>query len=123
MSKGELRCYDAVQRIFPEKTFSKIRPDWLMNPETGYNLELDLYCEDLKLAIEYNGKQHYHYPNAFHKTEQDFLSQIRRDDFKKRRCDRKGITLIIVPYSVHFNDIESYIVRKLLMCHKLTITK
>jgi hypothetical protein len=34
-----------------DKNFLKIRPDWLKNKE-GNNLELDMYNDELKLAIE-----------------------------------------------------------------------
>lgn len=35
--------------------FESVRPDWLRNPLTGRNLELDCYNDTLKLALEYNG--------------------------------------------------------------------
>ncbi|MEK7070534.1 MAG: hypothetical protein AAB966_01895, partial [Patescibacteria group bacterium] len=66
-SKGERACRDAVEDIFG-KEFPSVRPGWLINPETGYPLELDCYNADLKLAIEFQGSQHYEFPNRYHKT-------------------------------------------------------
>ena len=98
-SKGEQECRDILELIFGGK-FPTKRPNFLKNPETGRNLELDCYNEELKLALEYNGKQHYVYPNAFHKSKQDFMQQLRRDRYKKLRCDQEGVFLITVPYNV-----------------------
>ena len=51
MSRGERKCKRIIQKIF-RKPFTKIRPDFLKNPETNRNLELDLYNEELKIAVE-----------------------------------------------------------------------
>ena len=51
-SKSEKLMSEYVDKHFSNNTFKKIRPDWLENI-TGYNLELDYYCEELKLAFEY----------------------------------------------------------------------
>lgn len=39
----------------------KLSPDWLIYSKTNCKLELDCYNEELKLAIDYNGEQHYNY--------------------------------------------------------------
>ena len=46
------------QFLIDEKVFYNYRPEWLKNPLTGYNLELDIYYPNLKLAIEINGLHH-----------------------------------------------------------------
>ena len=81
----------------------------MVNPETGKNLELDGYNSDLKLAFEYNGIQHYVYPNRFHKTVKEFEDQVRRDVFKKDACSLSGIYLIVIPYNIPYTDIPKYI--------------
>jgi len=110
LSKGEELCKQVVEDMFGKK-FYCIRPNFLKNPETGRNLELDLYNDSLKLAIEYNGAQHYVYPSAFLKNEQDLLNQIRKDEYKRQMCDENGIYLITVPYTVplKYKDISEYI--------------
>lgn len=42
-------------------TIFKKRRDltWNINPKTGKKLELDGFSEDLKIAFEFQGKQHY----------------------------------------------------------------
>jgi hypothetical protein len=37
--------------------FVKIRPAFLLNPTTKRRLELDAYCEPLRLAVEFDGEQ------------------------------------------------------------------
>jgi len=107
-SAGEKECKRVAEKLF-NVPFSKIRPDFLNNEITGNNLELDLYNENLKIAIEYNGKQHYVYTPYFHKSYDSFLNQKYRDKMKSDKCRDLGISLIIVPYTVKLKDIEQYI--------------
>jgi len=108
-SKGEIECKRAAEKIFG-KPFKKIRPNFLKSEDTGKNLELDIYNDDLKLAIEYDGIQHYKYTPHFHRNgELDFQKQLQRDKFKEQKCKEHGITLIRVPYLVKQDEIEGYI--------------
>lgn len=107
-SKMESVCKRVAEEVFGEK-FITVRPDFLRNPETGRNLEIDLYSEKLSIGIEYNGKQHYVWPNIFHKTYEDFIKQVRRDQLKVELCDRHGVYLITVPYNVQSHEVKEYI--------------
>lgn len=108
-SKGEQLCKTFAEFYF-QKPFEKTRPDFLKNPVTGENLELDLYNAELKIAIEYNGSQHYNYNSFMHKNSRDkFQNQQYRDLIKKDLCDKQGITLIIVPYTVPHDSISSFL--------------
>ena len=69
------------------------------------------YNEELKLALEYNGAQHYKYIPYFHKSKDAFHNQKYRDEIKKYKCKENGIRLIEVPYNV--KDIEEFIEREL----------
>lgn len=113
-SKGELECRRVLQKIF-SLPFNKIRPNWLNNVVTGgnYNLELDCYNDKLKLACEYQGKQHYVYTPHFHKNKEAFLNQKYRDQMKRTLCRDNGVKLIEVPYTVNIKDIELYIYKSL----------
>jgi hypothetical protein len=111
-SIGEKKCKEALEDIFG-LPFYCVRPDFLKNPETGRNLELDMFNAQLNLACELNGVQHYQFPNSFHKTREEFLNQVRRDEFKIKMCDENGIYLITVPYTVKHSDIRAYIEDKL----------
>lgn len=110
-SKLELQAKFILEDIF-KRPFYKIRPDFLRNDVTGHNLEIDLYNDELRLAVEVQGDQHYKFTPFFHKSNADFLNQRYRDEMKKDKCRKEGITLIEVPYKVGKN-IKSYIVQQL----------
>lgn len=104
-------CRDVFETL-TGKAFPTKRPYFLKNPKTGRNLELDGYCHDLQLAFEHNGKQHYEYPNSFHKTEEEFKEQVERDNVKKQLCKIAGIKLVTIPYDIPKEEINDYVRRK-----------
>jgi hypothetical protein len=113
-SKGEVECRRVLQKLF-NRPFPNIRPDFLRNPVTGgnFNMELDCYNNILKLAVEYNGVQHYKYVPYFHKNNEAFRNQCYRDELKRRMCKDNRVNLIEVPYTIAVDDIENFLVVKL----------
>ena len=103
-------CKFIIERKF-KKPFTKTRPNFLKNPKTNRNLELDLYNDTLKIAIEYNGIQHYEYTERFHKTYGDFRRQQERDILKKQLCKDHGVFLIVVYYNC--SEVYKYITARL----------
>lgn len=63
-------------------------------------LKLDFYLEEnnKKIAIEYNGIQHYK-PVEYFGGEKEYLKQCERDKWKKEYCEENKIELIIIPYN------------------------
>lgn len=91
-------------------SFPSCRPDFLKNPETGFNLELDGYCEELKIAFEYDGKQHYREIEYWGGREE--LEKIqRRDNLKQKLCEDAGVKLIRIPHFVV--DVKRYVEHQL----------
>ena len=107
-------CEITLRYLLPKYKFVKIRPDWLYNYKTGCKLELDMYCADLMIAVEYNGRQHNQRINFFHKSELDFIEQVDRDLMKEDLCIHNGIKLIIVPYHIKNNDIAEYLTNEII---------
>ena len=107
-SKGEQETRAALFRLFG-KPFIKIRPSFIVNPETKRRLELDCYNAELRLGVEYNGSQHSEYPNPFHRTFAEFQAQQRRDDYKAAACEAHGVCLINVPHTVPRACIQAYL--------------
>jgi hypothetical protein len=112
ISKGEQICKDILEQLF-DKEFVSIRPDWLKNPETGRNLEIDCYNEELKLAVEVSGKQHYQHVKHFHKTQEAFYKQMERDTYKRRKILERGLTFIEIPNTVKHNHIYPFLIKLL----------
>lgn len=72
-------------------------------------LELDGYCENLKLAFEYDGRQHSEFIKYLHGTQENFEDQQKRDLRKNVLCKRNNITLIRIPYTVKYDDLQEFI--------------
>jgi hypothetical protein len=112
-SKGEAECR-RIAELVTGKPFPKARPSFMQNVVSGQNLELDCYNDELKIAIEYNGEQHYKYVPHFHSSKDAFYNMKYRDEMKTRLCEQNGIKLVIVPYTVKLNDIENFLREALL---------
>lgn len=90
-SKNEGFMVNITKSVFnKERIQQNIRPMWL------HGLELDCYVPDLKFALEFDGEQHYMYPNGLHKTRQEYDKQVRRDREKDKLCEKLRIRLIRV---------------------------
>lgn len=69
-----------------EDVIYNYRPDWLKNPKTGYNLEIDIFYPKLKFGLEVNGATH------------SFEYQQYKDNVKKEICSSMGINLISITH-------------------------
>ena len=121
-SKGEIACREALKRMF-QRPFDKCRPDFLRNVVTGnkYNLEIDCYDPELKIGVEYQGRQHYEFVPYMHNNNYAvFLNQKYRDELKRMKCKENDILLIEVPYTVKEAEIETYL-RKEFAKHKIDV--
>lgn len=67
------------------------RPKWLVYE--GARLELDFYIEEMSVAIEVQGRQHYIYVPHFHGDYKNFSKRLSRDYFKRHICSLKNIKL------------------------------
>lgn len=90
--KSERLCRQYFQE-FMGVPFPTKRPKFLNG------LEYDGYNKDLKLAFEYQGKQHYEHVQFFHKTEENFVKLQQSDKIKKKISKDHGICLIEIPYT------------------------
>ena len=91
--KGEQLVRKILEDKF-KKLFPNVKPIWLKNPKTNHLLQLDGFCEELKIAFEYQGIQHYEYPNHCHKNKKQFEAQIYRDKIKRNLCKENNVILI-----------------------------
>lgn len=118
INKHEERCREIFEDIF-EVEFKSCRPEWLENPVTHKNLELDGYAPSIKtplgkgLAFEYDGIQHSKFTPRFQRHPDEFEYQCKKDSWKDLRCKQEGILLIRIPSFVAFQDLERYIKQKI----------
>lgn len=112
--------YENICRLYFEtlfgRPFSKSYPKWLVN-NNGNRLELDGYCEELKLAFEHNGRQHY-IKNTIY-----FHDRIRQNDLEKEKlCEEYGVALIIIPELFSYTKIEDLKELIISECNKYNIS-
>ena len=92
---GERICRVAFEQIF-NMPFPKSYPRWLINDREN-QMELDGYCENLNIAFEHQGIQHYKESEFFYKNSQQFKQRQIDDKLKKSLCEENGVHLIEVP--------------------------
>lgn len=110
-------CREILEMIF-KKPFPKKKPSWLRN-RNGNLMELDGYNEELSIAFEYHGEQHFHYSIFFHQGKDKTLSRRISDDTTKRNiCRKNGVRLIEVSYELPTEGLYKNIIDQ---CHKLGI--
>lgn len=102
------RICRAVFEHLLDARFPKARPPWLLG-KRGKPLELDGYCETLKLAFEYQGAQHFAKVKQFRMDGRRLAALRSRDKLKRAACREHGITLIEIPYTVPHHEIEAHI--------------
>lgn len=92
-SYGEMLCRTVVERLFG-RTFRRVRMRGMISSK-GVPLELDIYSEELKLAVEHNGAHHYEPQENWNGLEGFRLQQL-NDRTRRRFCKANGILLIEV---------------------------
>ena len=115
-AKGKEGVCEKTTRYFFEQffgqKFEKIRPYWLMGNKK-FPLELDGYCENLNIAFEYQGEQHYmQIPNF-----SDFEYRKTCDELKRIRCKERGVFLIEIPYfrkKFSKHDLKAFVINYLI---------
>ena len=100
--KTEYKCKELLEQKLGYK-FKKTRFIY-----KGNRYEFDGYNEEHKAAFEYQGIQHYIYPNHWHRTLEIHEKAVQRDMDKVIYANENNIKLIIIPYTEN-NNLEEYI--------------
>ena len=88
---SETVLFRLVRELFPaDEVLRNDRPPWLRP------LELDVHIPALRLALEYQGEQHYRVVRG---DEETLKRQQARDAQKRFKCAQHGVVLIEVPYT------------------------
>lgn len=94
-SIGEKLARIAMEAIF-KRRFPRSYPSWLKSKE-GYQLELDGYNEQIGIAFEHQGEQHYTTKSIYIKNDQNLTKRIKVDKYKVKICKRNKVFLIQIP--------------------------
>jgi hypothetical protein len=84
MSEAEM--FRLIKQEYPSARMHA-SPDWL-NPQ-----HLDVYIEDMKIAFEYQGAQHF-LPIEFFGGDEGLKKRLKLDQRKKELCSKHGVELI-----------------------------
>tara|TARA_Y100000294_G_C8536531_1_gene329303 strand:- start:33 stop:1193 length:1161 start_codon:yes stop_codon:yes gene_type:complete len=106
---GEEICRTTFEQLFNNK-FVRIRPKWLINNDKN-RMELDGYCENLKTAFEYQGKQHY-IISRFSKSKSSLKKRITDDMIKSQICKEKNINLFAIKHTDNLIQLPKLIEHK-----------
>ena len=104
--KSEELVYNITKKLYKEyQVIYQYKPYYLAT-ENG-NMSYDIYICGLKIAIEYQGKQHFE-PVEYFGGEESFKKQKERDELKAQRSKENGVRLIYVNY---WEDITPDLIR------------
>lgn len=106
ISKLHEATYRKLSKEFPHLTLREnTRPEWLISSNLT-RLEIDIYIEELRTAVEIQGLQHYEFTPHFHKTYKEFRAQLQRDQEKRDLCHGHGIRIVEI---ATLNDLSGFI--------------
>lgn len=103
---SEMQLYNLVKTIFPEAEHHAT-PEWIKP------LHLDVFVPSKKLALEYQGKQHFEAIDFFG-GEKAFKYTQKRDQRKRLKCRSRRVTLIEWRYD---EPINSEVLKEKLICN------
>ncbi len=87
--KSQKQLFEIINNIFPEHNveYDYAGFEWLKNSQTGKKFHIDIFVHEIKLAIEYDGEQHF-FPINFcgnkKKALQIFKTTQQRDSLKNK---------------------------------------
>lgn len=105
--KSEQLVYELVKQLYPKgNVWYQYRPDFLFSGKG--QLSYDVYIGKLRIAIEYQGKQHFEPVDIFG-GEDSFKKQKERDRIKADLSKAHGIKLVYINY---WEDLSSELIKR-----------
>lgn len=103
---SEQICRTTFEQIFSKK-FPKVKPIWLTNVR-GNRMELDGFCQELNLAFEYQGEQHYKI-GPFTRNEKALQTRKADDLQKLQLCKANGVSLALIKYTQDLSELPKFL--------------
>lgn len=114
-SKSEAAVIKQLENITGHK-FPTVNPSWLVdtsdNKGKPRTLELDGYCRDLAIALEFSGPLHTKW-NSRNETYEKYFRRVKHDVIKKKVCADHGVNLIVIDMSLPSRHWNSYLKSRL----------
>ena len=96
--KSQLFLFEKLTSFFKNECFSwEYRAKWLGRQR------IDICIEKYKIAIEYDGQQHF-YPIDHFGGEREFKKRVKYDSLKERLCEENGFKLFRIKYNYTDED-------------------
>lgn len=104
-TKSEARVVSELEDITKEK-FPTVLPEFMQY--NNKRLELDGYCEKLRVALEFSGPLH---TKWFPEKESyaRYISRVETDELKKMLCKNAGVDLIVVDMRLPSRHLRDYL--------------
>lgn len=90
--KNEFLLYSFIKHYYPDTVY-QYKSDWLGKQS------IDIYIPAKNVGIEYQGRQHYE-PIDYFGGEEAFKENIKRDERKKKLCEKNGVKLLYWKYDI-----------------------
>jgi hypothetical protein len=94
---NQKRIYRLIKRKWPDAVWEFKHPDMRFR-ESGRAMELDIWIPSIKVAVEYQGEQHF-FPVRGWGGKKAFAEIQQRDAEKRKRCKQLSICLVEIPYT------------------------
>lgn len=105
--KSEQLVYQIVKQMYSKAgVWYQFRPEWLRT--NSGQLSYDIYISKLRVAIEYQGKQHFE-PVEYFGGKESFEKQVERDNIKRELSKKNNVKLIYINY---WEDITPELIRQ-----------
>jgi len=104
-SNAAINCFEYIKTLVNCSYRTEVVFDKLVNPKTKRALRVDCFFDDINLAVEYNGVQHYKTIPYFHKGENTLKYQKVKDNIKLQFFKNSDYKYIIIPYWFTVEDI------------------
>jgi len=104
-----LKARELLYELFPTMQILEEVP---IHPIPHTTLYIDFYINQIRLAVEVHGQQHYKFSSLYHSSARDLLDQKKRDADKKEWCGINNITHIELPYNEDREEWKNRIIHR-----------